>query len=504
MEKCEICGCKLKNISGLSSHIRQKHKIKSKEYFDVYFKIDGDGICPICNNPTPFLGFGKGYQETCSLKCGTIKSDSKRRKTNLYKYGVSNGHGVEVVNKIKTNNITKYGVENISQLESVKKKKEHIFLEKYGVSNNFQRVEVREKAKSKESTEKRLTSFRDTCLEKYGVEHPFKSNIFVNELINTKKINTEEFETNNDCVSVQTLLIEYGTGWYQHKIISEYLHLGKKIFVKTSDIPLIQDYVKTTHGTSHIEKEILDYISTFYRGDTMENSRKIIPPYEIDIYIPQKRLAIEVNGNYWHSDKAGKPRDYHFNKSRMCEESGIRLIHIYETEWLEQKDKIKQLLSIALVNNKIQAKDCVIKEITNSEAKVFNENNHLQGHKNAQVSYGLLYNNKLVQLISFNTVKEPYSWEIVRNSLGDYYIGGGTNTLFLHFIEKYNPNIIYASCDYNKLNGKEYEEAGMKFMGYSNPNKWFVINHRISNKKSGRIEGIIWGSGSKKYEWRKV
>lgn len=102
-------------------------------------------------------------------------------------------------------------------------------------------------------------------------------------------------------------------------------------------------------------------------------------------------------------------KNYHFNKSKLAERKGIRLIHIWEYEWTDQvmQQKIKLMLDIALnkVKNKIYARKCQIKQITNKEASLLNEQVHLQGHRNAQVTYGLFYENKLVQLMSFSKTK---------------------------------------------------------------------------------------------------
>lgn len=62
------------------------------------------------------------------------------------------------------------------------------------------------------------------------------------------------------------------------------------------------------------------------------------------------------------------------------------------------------MLKIALgkVDTKIYARNCEIRKITNEEAKSFNNANHLQGHRNAQITYGLFYQGNLVQLMSFS------------------------------------------------------------------------------------------------------
>jgi hypothetical protein len=59
------------------------------------------------------------------------------------------------------------------------------------------------------------------------------------------------------------------------------------------------------------------------------NSRKIVSGYEIDIYIPEKKIAIEFNGNYWHSELF-KDMCYHQNKSLACIKADIDLVHIFE------------------------------------------------------------------------------------------------------------------------------------------------------------------------------
>jgi hypothetical protein len=64
----------------------------------------------------------------------------------------------------------------------------------------------------------------------------------------------------------------------------------------------------------------------------IENDRTTLNGLELDILIPQKNIAIEFNGLYWHSNKF-KKRDYHQIKTELCDEKNIQLIHIFEDEW---------------------------------------------------------------------------------------------------------------------------------------------------------------------------
>lgn len=81
--------------------------------------------------------------------------------------------------------------------------------------------------------------------------------------------------------------------------------------------------------------------------------------YELDIYIPSKKTAIEFDGYYWHKNKAQKDK----KKNRQCEKDGIKLYRIREglpplcdssIDFVIQKDQKKDLSKvIAKVINKI-------------------------------------------------------------------------------------------------------------------------------------------------------
>lgn len=210
------------------------------------------------------------------------------------------------------------------------------------------------------------------------------------------------------------------------------------------------------------------------------------------------------------------------NKSLLAQDSGIRLIHIYEHEW--QNPVIRKILismvNIALgkIDKKIYARNCEIKQISNKQAKLFNEANHLQGHRNAQVTYGLFYKGELVQLMSFSktkwnrNLKGDNDWEIIRGCPGSNNIViGGVSKLFNHFVKDYNPDSVFSYCDFNKFDGKGYEAIGMKFIGYTGPNKYLLLsNGQVVPRNPSRHKELkektvanIWGCGSKKYLWEK-
>lgn len=136
------------------------------------------------------------------------------------------------------------------------------------------------------------------------------------------------------------------------------------------------------------------------------------------------------------------------------------------------------MLRITLNNTqtKIYARDCLVKIISNKEAKPFNNENHLQNHRDAQVTYGLFYRDELVQLMSFNKAKynknldSDNSWEIIRGCPGSNdIVVGGVGKLFKYFIKDYKPDKVFSYCDFNKFDGRGYLALGMKFIGYTGP-----------------------------------
>lgn len=92
-------------------------------------------------------------------------------------------------------------------------------------------------------------------------------------------------------------------------------------------------------SVSKYEQEIANYISTFYSGELIRNSREIISPFELDLYYPEKKIAVEFNGDYWHSEEF-KSSDYHYNKFKSCFENNIMLVSIFESEWNSRKSDI--------------------------------------------------------------------------------------------------------------------------------------------------------------------
>lgn len=261
---------------------------------------------------------------------------------------------------------------------------------------------------------------------------------------------------------------------YRNKYyVSEHFNVSysyiKHLF-KIYNIPTI------INNRSKTEIEIYDFCKNL-RSDLnwISNDKKLIAPYELDIVSHELKLAIEYCGLYWHSENIGeKDKNYHQKKWKMCNNIGYKLITIFETDDLT---KIKEYLKHQIkINKKYQARKCQILEIDNKSAKYFHELYHLHGHVGSSRSYGLYYNNELLQVCSFGKSRynKKYEWECTRNTIKHgCSIIGGTSKLFSYFIKENNINSLITYADRRFGNGEVYKKCNMIELKDSPPNYWY-------------------------------
>lgn len=226
-------------------------------------------------------------------------------------------------------------------------------------------------------------------------------------------------------------------------------------------------------ASSSQEREIYSWLESL--GFTVQrNVYGIVPKYELDIYIPDKKFGIEFNGNYWHSEQC-RDRKYHQNKSLLGKENGVFVYHIFEYEWEDEKmkEKIKNhLLAILGVGGSvIYARDCEVKEISIQEKAKFLEENHLQGDDRSSVRYGLYHNGELVSVMTFGRPRfnQKYKWEIHRYcSKSGVRVVGGASRLFKHFLGA-NDGSIVSYSNFAKMSGNMYKMLGFTNIGLSKP-----------------------------------
>jgi G:T-mismatch repair DNA endonuclease (very short patch repair protein) len=71
----------------------------------------------------------------------------------------------------------------------------------------------------------------------------------------------------------------------------------------------------------------------------LKSNDKALIGKELDIVIPEIKLAIEYNGLYWHSINGSKYKfGQHLSKTQSCEKLGYRLLYVWEDEWADNPE----------------------------------------------------------------------------------------------------------------------------------------------------------------------
>ena len=472
----------------------------------------------------------------CSIQCANSNIDrkltrKKAKQTLLNKYGVINPFEIKGYDNL---NIKRNGVKIKETFNNKTKEEKYIISNKISESLKNKSIEEKQTIKDK----KQITN-----LKLYGVKSTLdKSSPFRKEA--ELKLKENQINNNNKWLLDNNLILldEYEGVKYPNGDIIYYnfKHIpSQTIFIDhlaCGRLPIYKDPNKSI-GISIMESELQDYIKSFLQeNECIFNNRKLVKGFEIDIYIPNYKLAIEFNGIYWHSELNGKNRLYHLYKTEECEKQGIQLIHIFEDEWNYKKDIIKSKIKNLLNKNiiKIYARKCIIKEVPNNIKNEFLNNNHIQGEDKSKFKFGLYYNDELVSLMTFGNLRKITGhnskdghYELIRYvTKFNMNIIGGFSKLLSFFIKNYNPKYILSYADRRWSMGKLYEKNGFKFISNTPPNYWYMKHHNyrehrykyrkselnkllpifninISEWENMKLNNYdrIWDCGSKKYEY---
>lgn len=162
------------------------------------------------------------------------------------------------------------------------------------------------------------------------------------------------------------------------------------------------------------ESEMFHYISSLgLKENAVPNDRSLIYPQELDVYIPEKNIAVEFNGIYWHSVRAGKSDTYHYEKWLSCRRKGVALISVWEDDWNYRNDAVKSLLkkmiapeSLKLVNESSIKAEVVSRDI----AHTFHKENNVMRRIDGEIHIGIR-DNSVGDLLAVST------WKVVEDCI---------------------------------------------------------------------------------------
>lgn len=407
--------------------------------------------CEVCGKKF-VITMPSNSQRCCSKAC----TEKKRVATMQKRYGVSYTlQNPEAVRKAEQTCLSKFGVKRAAQSENIKQKMRDTCQKRYGVNTPFQMPDFWDK-------------FRKTSLERYGVEYPMQTDWFKQKMQKT-------------CQS------RYGAPYtFQSKIVQE---RSKQTCEEKYGVPypcMSTSCREASHNViSQINKNISDLLKS-ESGLDCELDKIHIQRFSYDIHILNTNILLEIDPTYTHNalgnhwGPSAISETYHLEKTKLAEANGYRCIHIFD--W----DDTAQIARLLKPKEIIYARKCDIRVVSSDIVNNFESYNHLQGSCRGQrVCYGLYYEDKLVQLMTFGKPRynKNYQWELLRLcSDFRYRVVGGAEKLFRHFVREYNPSSIISYCDLAKFKGVIYPKLGFTLYQTTPPNKiWSYKDKKITN-----------------------
>lgn len=475
--------------------------------YDIHYKQ-----CKVCGRMFEIDVRKDKTVQTCSDECryklmiqstDYDKSQATLRKTIHDKYGVENAANIPGVReKAQQTCQERYGKSWYTQTDEYKERVKETSRDKYGVDHFLQSAQVIEKRK-------------ETCLETYGVDNVSKSPEIQNKM-------HEAFQSKYGVDNISQLNIGNLDEWkkfvqnprayilntFDHKPtvteLSEYFQTCLTSIYNNFDVKSNTDILDKLF--SIMEEQVIAEIKKIDSSIKIErNNRTIIHPYEVDIYLPDYRLAIECDPTATHNSSISDPwggraksLSYHKQKSEACKQKDMTLLHIFGYDWKCRKAIITSILKVNIqhATNRVHARKCEIIEVDYKECKQFLDSNHLQGNVPSKVRLGLKYDGELVSVMTFGSTrstigkKDDVSWELLRfcNKL-DTSVVGGASKLFKYFVNKYEPRRIVSFSDVAHTSGKLYPILGFHYLRTSDPGYVWVDTrtdkayHRMNAQK---------------------
>lgn len=381
--KCDICGV-----------------VKSKRIYSKNRKLKVDFTCRECKFKRTFIdrygenGFSLNMdkaRKTMLEKYGTtntsqfidyskIDYDTRNeygRNTCIEKYGVDNPAKAQIVkDKIQKTNLEKYGVKVAACSDTAKNKARNTILSRYGSFDNLP---------GSSASHKKFLDYRKSILESLNLDW-LDADSFHGK--NDKHHNFEPIYYTFRCKKCENIFKDSFTG---------------------SGVPICRTCNPNLHGTSKQEDELYNYVKSIYNGQIERHNRKVLGGKELDIYFPKLNIAIEYNGHYWHGYR--KDTDTPLNvfkknleeKRLICQSKGIRLVTVYEIDYLRKTDVFQRFFQdILCPRTNVSTTGCIVKDINTKTAKDFCNVYCIDGFKDGYRKLGLFHDNEFLMTAVFN------------------------------------------------------------------------------------------------------
>lgn len=255
-------------------------------------------------------------------------------------------------------------------------------------------------------------------------------------------------------------------------------------------IPYTHD-VEPRGPKSKAQIEIENFIESVYDGEIISCDRSL--GIEMDVYLPEIKVAFEYNGIYYHSDTF-VDKKYHLRKLETILANGIKIMNINEDDWRFKKDIVKSMIVSRIgLNERVYARSCGVVKLDTEQQRKFFDTNHIRGYRAARHCYGLMYNGEILSAMSFGVCRydSNHEWEIIRSaSKQNVTVVGGISKIISYFMVAHEGHIMtYADRMYGE--GQSYESAGMQMVKSTGIDYYWSDKVRLFNRQNFTKKNIV-------------
>jgi hypothetical protein len=342
--------------------------------------------------------------------------------------------------------LDRYGAENPMHIQAFKEKRAQTCVTRFGVSVPAKNSEV-------------LTMMQTTCLARHGVSNPFESELFKEK-------------------AKRTMLEKYGV---------EHTMQSPDSVIKMMETKLTKYGSLMPQGFGKAEQQVRTWVEAI-TNEAFPPNHRLLAGKEVDMYSEELKLGVEYCGLFWHTEDSPTPRtrNYHKDKQTALAKQGVRLITIFEDEWLTREAQVKNFLRSALGKNDhtVYARKCSVQEITKKQAAAFLDAHHIQGSNTlAKTCAGLFHEETLLAVMTFGTHHRGGAVVVLDRFAvaANHNIPGGASKLFKFLLRLTNTAKVISWSDNRWSVGNVYEKLGFtkestlppdySYVDFKNPSK---------------------------------
>lgn len=483
----------------------------------LYIVLNQPPVKRPCGKYPLFNTFILGYREFCGLKtiCQCARAEhskfvtvmnqqfsiekkkeiqKKREETNLKKYGfITPTLNAEVKAKLAQTNLDRYGAETPFHSKIIQEKIKKTCIERHGVESPFQSSVIQKKGQ--DTTIHRygglMTHARAGAYKVYGGINPFAV-----ESVQTKI--KETMKTKYGVISPKHIhLTEEQLSTLKNKEKLQEIVTGTSFAVAAIklgvDPATIARYCKQyeieyTYSPSEssneiVIKSILDKHNIKYQFNDRSHIRNILP-LELDFFLPDYNIAIEVGSIFNHSEiNSGRGKKYHWHKWNECKKKDIMLYQWFDDELKKLPIIENKILYITgKITHSIGARKVSLMPVPVNNERIFLNSNHIQGFStDRSFSIGGYYNEELVAVMTFANRAEYIELTRYATKLGAVY--PGLFSKMFKFMLPLLPSMPIISYSANcHSNGNLYIKNGFVLDHHVAPTFFYTLNYhaRIS------------------------